>query len=94
MVWLKDPNDDEGMPKKDINNPSKELQSQPVLGLEILKDFTYKGDGVWADGSVYDPKSGKTYDCKISMSSSDKLDMRGYKGISLIGKTETWTRVY
>ena len=93
LVWLKEANDESGRIKLDINNPSKNLRSQPINGLEVLRNFTYKDDGVWVDGTVYDPKSGRTYSCKLLMSSSDKLEIRAYMGISLIGKTQVWSRV-
>ncbi|MGB4775318.1 MAG: DUF2147 domain-containing protein [Daejeonella sp.] len=93
LTWLKEPNDAAGKPKLDNKNPVEALRKNPLQGLEILKGFNYAGDGVWEKGSIYDPKTGKTYNCKMSMESSDKLDMRGYVGISLLGRTETWTRV-
>ena len=93
LVWLKSPNDAAGNPKKDANNPSPALRDRPVLGVEILKGFTYNGDGEWEGGTVYDPKSGKTYSCKMSLVGNDKLKIRGYIGVSMIGKTETWTKV-
>ena len=93
LVWLKSPNDEKGNPKLDIKNPEISLITRPVLGLEILKNFSYDGEGIWVDGSIYDPKTGKTYSCKMSMESSEKLDIRGFVGFSILGKTETWTRV-
>ncbi|WP_036678720.1 DUF2147 domain-containing protein [Daejeonella oryzae] len=93
LVWLKNPNDEEGKPKMDSKNPVASLKTKPLLGLEILKKFKYTDEGVWENGSIYDPKTGKTYSCKLSMVSSDKLDVRGYVGFSLLGRTETWTRV-
>lgn len=93
VVWLRNPRDEAGKPKSDIKNPDERLKGRPLLGAEILKDFEYSGEGVWDEGSIYDPKTGKTYSCKMSMESSDKLDIRGFVGISLLGRTETWTRV-
>lgn len=93
LVWLKDETDESGKPKTDINNPSEALRSQPVKGLEVLSDFVYKDNGIWEEGTVYDPKSGKTYSCKLLMGSSDELEIRAFKGISLIGKSQLWSRV-
>ena len=78
--------------KIDIKNPDPSLRSRPAVGLEILRNFTYAGDGEWEDGTVYDPKSGRTYSCKMSMSDPDKLNIRGYVGFSMLGRTESWTR--
>ena len=92
IVWLRKPNDENGNPKTDIKNPDPSLRSRPAVGLEILRNFTYAGDGEWEDGTVYDPKSGRTYSCKMSMSDPDKLNIIGYVGFSMLGRTESWTR--
>ncbi|RRN77212.1 DUF2147 domain-containing protein [Pseudoxanthomonas sp. SGD-10] len=91
LAWLKEPNDDDGKPKKDVNNPSRDLRNSSLLGLEILRNFQFV-DGVWEDGTIYDPRTGKTYSCKITLS-GNKLNVRGFVGISLIGKTDVWTRI-
>jgi len=91
LVWLKIP-DRDGKPKMDIKNPDKALQSRPELGLELLQDFTFNGEDVYEDGTIYDPKSGKTYSCKMTLEGTS-LKIRGYVGISLFGRTEVWTRV-
>ncbi|MES2060817.1 MAG: DUF2147 domain-containing protein [Bacteroidota bacterium] len=92
LSWIKVPNDDSGKPKADDHNPDKNLQSRPVLGIELLKNFTFDGDNVYEDGTIYDPKSGKTYSCKMTLK-GDVLKIRGYIGISLLGRSENWTRV-
>ncbi|MBC7617332.1 MAG: DUF2147 domain-containing protein [Pedobacter sp.] len=92
LVWLKNPKDETGKAKVDTKNPSANLKTRPILGLQLLNNFTYD-DGTWEDGTIYDPKSGKTYSCKMTMNGNDKLNVRGYMGISLIGRTDIWTRV-
>jgi uncharacterized protein (DUF2147 family) len=92
LDWIKHPNDEDGKPKTDKNNPDKAMQSRPDLGLELLKDFTFDGDDVYEDGTIYDPKNGKTYSCKMTLQGNN-LKIRGYIGISLFGRTEVWTRV-
>lgn len=72
--------------------PTLKLRSRPDLGLELLKGFTYEGDNLYDDGTIYDPKSGKTYSCKMTIE-GNSLKIRGYIGISLFGRTETWTKV-
>lgn len=91
IVWLKDPNYDDGKIKVDKNNPDKARQSTPLLGLNMLNGFVFD-DGEWEDGTIYDPENGKTYSCKIKYRDG-KLDLRGYVGISLIGRTQTWFKV-
>ena len=92
ITWLKEPNRD-GKPKTDINNPDKKLQSQPLIGLVFLKSFEYDENNKWDDGTIYDPKSGKTYSSYMQMLSKDKIEVKGYIGISLIGRSQVWTRV-
>jgi len=92
LSWIKYPNDETGQSKTDKKNPDPNLRSRQELGLELLKDFTFGGDNVYEDGTIYDPKSGKTYSCKMTID-GEKLKIRGYIGISLLGRSETWTRV-
>ena len=94
LVWLKEVNNRDGQIKRDEKNPKSALKNRPLLGIQLLQNFVYQKDGVWEEGSIYDPKTGKTYSCTISMISSDKLSVRGYVGISLLGRTETWQRAY
>ena len=89
IIWLKEPTKN-GKPKVDENNPDEKKQDQPILGLLILKGFSKDGDNAYEDGTIYDPKNGKTYSCKIKYK-GNSLDVRGYVGISLIGRTTTWT---
>jgi len=90
IIWLKEP-DRDGKPKTDIHNPDDARHNDPVMGLLVLKKFNKDGDKGYENGTIYDPKNGKTYKCKMTYD-GDKLEVRGYIGISLIGRTETWTR--
>lgn len=92
IIWLKVPKDEKGTIRTDLNNPEASLRTRPILGLEILKNFVYE-DGKWGDGKIYDPKSGKTYSCNMALKGNDVLNMRGYVGVSLLGRTEIWKRV-
>ncbi|MEZ4721417.1 MAG: DUF2147 domain-containing protein [Flavobacteriales bacterium] len=89
IVWLDEPLRD-GKPKLDINNEEESLRSRPVMGLQILNDFEWDDDE-WDDGTIYDPKNGETYSCYITKE-GNKLNVRGYIGISIIGRTATWTK--
>ncbi|WP_194777180.1 DUF2147 domain-containing protein [Pararhodonellum marinum] len=77
---------------KDSNNPDPKLRGKNLVGMTILKDFKFDGKNTWSEGSIYDPKDGKTYSCKLTLKSGDKLEVRGYVGISLFGRSETWSR--
>ncbi|MEI5986385.1 MULTISPECIES: DUF2147 domain-containing protein [Sphingobacterium] len=86
LYWIKD------SAKKDAKNPDPKLRSRNIQGLEILSGFV-KESKTYVDGTIYDPKSGKTYSCKMTLKGDDKLDIRGYIGISMLGRSETWTRI-
>ena len=64
-----------------------------VLGLVNLRDFKYEGNNTWEDGKIYDPETGKEYSCKIKLTNANQLDVRGFIGVSLIGRTDSWVRV-
>lgn len=91
IVWLKIPNKD-GKPKVDDKNPDASKRNNKVLGLQILRDFVSTKEDKWENGKIYDPKNGKEYSCEMTLKNPKTLDVRGYIGISLIGRTDTWTR--
>jgi uncharacterized protein (DUF2147 family) len=99
IVWLKEPlytaGSDEGSPgtpKLDRNNPDPARRDAPIIGLQIVRDFSYAGENVWNEGEVYDPDNGKTYRGKMTLVARERLELRGYIGISLFGRTTAWTR--
>jgi uncharacterized protein (DUF2147 family) len=69
-----------------------EDKNKPVLGLVIIKGLKRKGD-FYEGGKVTDPKNGKSYHCKMNLEGKDKLIVRGYIGISLFGRSQTWFRI-
>ena len=86
VVWLKEPNDAQGNPKRD---PNGDL----ILKMVNLKDFEFDEDE-WTDGTIYDPKSGNLYYCSIEMPSPDKLEVRGsLDPFGLVGRTDVWVRM-
>ncbi len=78
--------------KLDTNNPDATKRNLALRGQVILHDLKYDGEGQWSGGSIYDPKSGSTYKCKVELRSDGTLKVRGYIGFSLIGKSQIWTR--
>lgn len=89
LIWLKVP-EDNGKPRVDKNNPDLAHRNDPLMGMQLLKGFTKDDDRHFSGGTIYDPKNGKTYSCKITRN-GNALDVRGYVGISLIGRTTTWS---
>lgn len=99
IVWLKEPNyptgsklGTPGTPKLDHFNPDSARRKDALMGLQIMQGLQFSGGNVWKNGEIYDPDSGKTYNAKAKLVSPTELDLRGFIGISLIGRTEKWTR--
>lgn len=86
------PNDNPERSKIDDKNPDPALRELELIGLDLFSNFRFDGDDRWIDGRIYDPNSGKTYRCIITVVDEDTLKMRGYIGIPMIGRTEIWTR--
>lgn len=85
IIWLKTPLID-GEPRKDENG-------NLVLGLDILKDFRFDSDE-WEGGTIYDPESGNTYYCTLTLQSENKLEVHGsVDPMGWIGRKENWHRV-
>ncbi|WP_165929437.1 DUF2147 domain-containing protein [Flavobacterium rhamnosiphilum] len=74
-----------------VNCPGDE-KNKPVLGLVIIKGLTKDGNEYNA-GKILDPTSGKLYKCFLALEGNDKLKVRGYVGVALFGRTQTWNRV-
>ena len=95
LVWMDEPNNPDGTPKLDIENPNEKLRSRKKLGMVILKNFKYDADDEeWEGGTIYDPESGRTYKSYMWFEdgNTSKLNLRGYIGFSLLGRTSEWTR--
>ena len=70
------------------------LKNQPVEGLQILTGLKAEGNNQWSDGKLVDPESGKVYSGKITLSDNGQsLDLRGYVGTPLFGRSQTWQRI-
>jgi len=93
LLWAKDMFLADGKtPKKDEHNPDQKLRSRSRQGIVNITGLVYK-DGEYTDGKLYNPQDGSTYDLNIKMVSLNKIDMRGYKGIAMLGKTFRFNRV-
>ena len=75
----------------DSNNPDAALRRRSLCNLVIGIGFALDGATAASGGQLYDPESGKTYRGKIDLT-GDILKLRGYIGLALFGRTETWER--
>jgi uncharacterized protein (DUF2147 family) len=89
IFWLKEPNDKNGKPKTDQNNPDTSKRSRPIIGSPIILPMKADGADKWS-GQVYNAEDGKTYSGSFALSGASKADLKGC--VAFICKTKTWTR--
>jgi uncharacterized protein (DUF2147 family) len=89
ISWLKEPNDKNGNPKTDQNNPDTSKRSRPIIGSPIILPMKADGADKWS-GQVYNAEDGKTYSGSFALSGASKADLKGC--VAFICKTKTWTR--
>ncbi|HBP75950.1 MAG TPA: DUF2147 domain-containing protein, partial [Alcanivorax sp.] len=82
-----------GEARYDTENPDEKLRGRRLLGVTVLKGLEYAGDNEWEDGTIYSPDNGKTYSARATLTDENTLEARGYLGISLLGRSQTWQRV-
>jgi len=78
---------------RDARNPDASLRSRRILGVTIVSGFVRKADGTFGGGKIYDPESGSTYDATMRLADLNHLVLRGYIGLSLFGRDQTFERV-
>jgi uncharacterized protein (DUF2147 family) len=92
LVWFRIKPDDPNPEALDLRNPDPARRSQPLCGLVFMHGFKSTALNDWEDGNIYDPESGNTYHGEMRLEPDGTLRLRGYIGISLIGRSEVWTR--
>lgn len=83
-----------GQPQLDRSNPDPAKRTQAIVGLKVVDCLRRQADGSYADAKLYRPEDGNTYKGKASLSADGRtLTMRGFIGFSLLGRSQTWTRL-
>ncbi len=93
IAWFQIAPDDPNPQGLDLKNPDPARRTRPLCGLTLMYGFKPRAAGHWDGGQVYDAKSGNTYDATMTLQPDGKLDLHGYIGISLLGRSEIWTRI-
>lgn len=95
VVWLEQPNDKDGQPRVDRRNTNESLRGRPILGMPLLTDFVPDPERPdrWVDGRIYNPEDGEMYRSTLTLGPDGTLNVRGYVGVPVLGKSQTWRRV-
>ncbi|MFA5592724.1 MAG: DUF2147 domain-containing protein [Micavibrio sp.] len=83
----------EGGMQYDTKNPDASKHDTPLCGMNLLSDLRMETPAKWTGGKVYKADEGKYYDANLTILGDNKLEVRGYVGMSMFGKSQTWTRV-
>ena len=79
---------------KVCNDCTGALKGKPMVGLPIVNRLKLVSKNSYGNGTILDPKSGSTYSLKGQLSADGKkLELRGFKGVSLLGRNQTWYRI-
>ena len=70
-----------------------ERKDKPIIGMKIMTELKRDKPGVWSDGKILDPEEGEVYRVKIATEDGKKMDVRGYIGVPLLGRTQVWYRI-
>jgi uncharacterized protein (DUF2147 family) len=92
LVWFRIRPDDPNPQALDLKNPDPARRGRSLCGLIFMHGFRPSGPDEWEDGAIYDPDSGNTYHATMRLQADGSLRLRGYIGISLLGRSEVWTR--
>lgn len=91
VAWSKTLTDNKGQPVKDVNNPDKSKRNNNIVGSTMITGLKYNPKtGYYEGGKVYQPQTGKTFDCKIQLSNKNSIKVTS--GLGFISKTLVWTR--
>jgi uncharacterized protein (DUF2147 family) len=87
VVWLRDETEHGSEHVVDLKNPDSSLRSRRICGLDYITGLRQNQDGAWVAGRIYDFLHGRTYDVDLTNLKPDRIEMRGYQGIRLLGTT-------
>ncbi len=92
IVWLAKPYRSSGELKRDKKNPDPALRDRGWCGIEVITGLKPARDGFWRRGRFYYPKKGRSFDIDIELKKGDRLELRVYLAIRLLGTSKIWTR--
>lgn len=90
IVWLWEPNNNEGRPRLDNHNPDRNLRARSLIGVQIVRGLRQTAPGLWSEGSLYNPDDGRTYTGAIQIRNG-ALELRGC-ALGVFCQTQIWRR--
>lgn len=93
IAWTLRKFEDDGREKLDYKNPDKSLRNRHIQSFDFITDLVKVDGQKYCNGSLYNPKDGRTYSCEIELKSENKLRLKGYIGHPMLGKNVLWDRV-
>jgi uncharacterized protein (DUF2147 family) len=91
IIWLVNPNNENGQQKLDKNNPDKKLRNRPIVGLVIITGLQFSSKfSMWNEGKIYTPEKGEMLACKIKLTNRNELALTVAK--SIFSLTKKWKR--
>lgn len=88
IVWLWDPLDEDGQPKRDRENPDPNQRQRPLVGTAILQGFRASGAGQWQGGRIYNPEDGTHYEGTLRLKGRGLLEVTGC--VLMFCRSQTW----
>lgn len=93
IVWLDEPRDQAGEPKRDRRNPDVSLRDRMLCGLDVLSGLRNAGPDAWQGGSFYNPQDGHRYGATMQMKSDEMIVARFFVGVPMLGQSRTLRRL-
>lgn len=93
LVWILDSLDKNGIPVKDLLNPDPYKRTVPIKGLVFMERFGFEAPNKWVKGKIYGAESGNTYSAQMTLVDINTLELGGYIGMPLLGRSERWRRI-
>lgn len=90
IVWLAEPNDENGNPQVDRQNPDESKRSEPLMGSQMIWGMEPDGANAWDGGKIYRATDGKEFNSKMELLDADTLEVSGC--VLFVCREQTWTR--
>lgn len=94
MIYFKCSSENVMRTSVDSENPNETLRDRKLLGMKLVYRLAYRGQGVWDNGKIYDPNSGRTFEARIRLTGPHTAIVRGYWKYKWIGRSMVFNRKF